>query len=85
MVRSVHPDVILLDLMMPRMNGFEVLEALEADEELRRIPVVVVTAKTLTESERKRLGSYVQALLEKGDFTDRELLRRVLGAIGEGD
>jgi len=83
MIRGVDPDVVLLDLMMPGMDGFEVLEALEADEELRRIPVVVVTAKTLTATERARLGSHMEALLEKGDFTDQDLLRRVLGAIDE--
>ena len=50
MIRREEPDVILLDLMMPRMDGFEVLEAMEADEGLRSIPVVVVTAKELTAS-----------------------------------
>jgi len=85
LIRSVHPDVVLLDLMMPRIDGFEVLEALEADEELRRIPVVVVTAKTLTTSERERLGGRMEALLEKGDFTDQDLLGRVLGAMDDED
>jgi threonine synthase len=85
MIREVRPDVVLLDLMMPKMDGFEVLEALEADEELRRIPVLVVTAKTLTASERRRLGRRTDALLEKGDFTDEDLLGRVLGAIDEED
>ena len=83
MIRREEPDVILLDLMMPRMDGFEVLEAMEADEGLRSIPVVVVTAKELTASEKERLGDQIQMLLEKGDFTDQDLLYEVLDALEE--
>jgi threonine synthase len=81
MIRRKRPDVILLDLMMPEMDGFEVLEALEAEEGLRSIPVIVVTAKELTTSEKERLGDHIQMLLEKGDFTDEDLLHEVLEAL----
>jgi CheY-like chemotaxis protein len=81
MIRSEQPDVILLDLMMPEMDGFQVLEAIEEDEELRDIPVIVITAKGLTSSEKKRLGGQIQMLLEKGDFTDEDLLHEVLDAL----
>jgi len=81
MIRSEQPDVILLDLMMPEMDGFQVLEAIEEDEELRDIPVIVITAKELTSSEEKRLGGQIQMLLEKGDFTDEDLLHEVLDAL----
>jgi threonine synthase len=83
MIRRERPDVILLDLMMPEMDGFQVLEAMEADEDLRGIPVVVVTAKELTASEKERLGGQIQMLLEKGDFTDQDLLHEVLDALEE--
>lgn len=81
LIRRERPDAILLDLMMPKMDGFEVLEALEADERLRSIPIVVVTAKELTVSEKERLGDQIQMLLEKGDFTDEDLLQEVLDAL----
>ncbi len=84
MIRRERPDVILLDLMMPKMDGFQVLEAIEADEGLRSIPIVVVTAKELTYSEKERLGGQIQMLLEKGDFTDQDLLHEVLDALEEG-
>ncbi|MGD8966557.1 MAG: pyridoxal-phosphate dependent enzyme [Anaerolineae bacterium] len=84
MLRREQPDVLLLDLMMPQMDGFQVLEALEADEDLCRIPVVVVTAKELTTSEKERLSGQIQMLLEKGDFTDEDLLHEVLDALEEG-
>jgi threonine synthase len=83
MIRRERPDVVLLDLMMPEMDGFQVLEAMEADEDLRDVPVVVVTAKELTASEKRRLGDQIQMLLEKGDFTDEDLLREVLDALEE--
>jgi threonine synthase len=83
MIRREQPDVILLDLMMPEMDGFQVLEAMEGDRVLRDIPVIVITAKELTSSEKRRLGGQIQMLLEKGDFTDEDLLREVLDALGE--
>ncbi|MGD2166145.1 MAG: response regulator [Anaerolineae bacterium] len=85
LIRRERPDAILLDLMMPEMDGFEVLKALEADEGLRGIPVVVVTAKELTVNERERLGGQIQMLLEKGDFTDQDLLQEVLKALEESN
>jgi len=83
MIRRERPDVILLDLMMPEMDGFQVLEAIEEDGNLRDIPVIVITAKELTSSEKKRLGGQIQMLLEKGDFTDEDLLHEVLDALEE--
>ena len=82
-IRRERPDVILLDLMMPKMDGFQVLEALEADEALRGIPVVVVTAKELSAAEKDRLGDQIYRLLEKGGFSDQDLLREVLDALEE--
>jgi threonine synthase len=83
MLRREQPDVLLLDLMMPEMDGFQVLDAMEADKDLSRIPIVVVTAKELTTSEKERLGGQIQMLLEKGDFTDEDLLHEVLDALEE--
>jgi len=83
MIVRDRPDVLLLDLMMPEMDGFQVLEVMEADDELSRIPVIVVTAKVLTKSEKVRLGGQIQTLLEKGGFADESLLHEVLDALEE--
>jgi signal transduction histidine kinase/CheY-like chemotaxis protein len=68
-----QPDLILLDLMMPEMDGFEFLTELRSHEEWRPIPVVVVTSKDLTEEDRLRLSGYVQKVVQKGGY-DRERL-----------
>lgn len=81
MIRRERPDLILLDLMMPEIDGFGVLEALRADKELEGIPVVVVTAKELTPAERARLSGHIRLLLQKGTFTDEDLLHQVLDAL----
>jgi threonine synthase len=78
MVRREHPDLILLDLMMPELDGFGVLEALKADEDLSQVPVIVITAKDLTPAERRRLSGQIEALMEKGAFTDEDLLEEIL-------
>lgn len=71
---SIHtPDVILLDLMMPEMDGFQFLDALRQCLDWHAIPVVVVTAKDLTEAERQYLNGYVKAIYQKGNY-DRQTL-----------
>lgn len=81
MVRAQPPDLILLDLMMPEMDGFAVLDVLKADKELSQIPVIVVTAKELTGLEKQRLQGKAQSLMEKGTFTDQEIVDRMLDAL----
>lgn len=80
-IRAQPPDVILLDLMMPGMDGFALLEALKADEQLRRIPVLVITARSLAPEEQARLREQAYAVLEKGTFTDEHLLEDMLAAL----
>ncbi|MBA3672853.1 MAG: response regulator, partial [Gemmatimonadaceae bacterium] len=66
--RRELPDLIVLDLMMPEMSGFEVVTALNELPETARIPVLVLTAKNVTAEDRVRLSGYVSAILEKGEF-----------------
>ena len=72
-----RPAVILLDLMMPEMDGFEFVAALHQHHEWRSIPVVVVTAKDLTPDERRRLNGYVEQVIAKGAHSRDEVLREV--------
>ncbi|HLA44246.1 MAG TPA: response regulator, partial [Aggregatilineales bacterium] len=72
-----RPNLILLDLMMPEMDGFEFLEELRQHKEWQTIPVVVVTAMTLSVEDRNRLNGYVRRVLQKGAY-DRETLLREL-------
>lgn len=76
-VRESKPAVILLDLMMPNMDGFEFVETLRRDPAGQSIPVVVVTAKELSETDRGRLAGTVQQVLQKGSTTPQQLLAEV--------
>jgi threonine synthase len=71
------PDLIILDLMMPELDGFSVLDALRSKPETASIPVIVATAKELTAEEKSRLKGQIQALMQKGDFLSDEFLDEV--------
>jgi len=71
------PDLIILDLMMPEIDGFAVLDGLKADPRTAPIPVIVVTAKELTSEEKERLNGQTQALLQKGEFMSDEFLDEI--------
>ncbi len=71
------PHVIMLDLMMPEMDGFEFLVEMRARAEWRDIPVLVVTAKDLTAEERSRLNGDVERVLQKGSSELDEMLQEI--------
>lgn len=75
------PALILLDLMMPRMDGFEFATALRQRGEWRAIPVIVMSVKELTPEERSQLDGYVKKILPKGAYSREELLREVHGLV----
>jgi signal transduction histidine kinase/DNA-binding response OmpR family regulator len=82
-LKRAAPDLIVLDLMMPEMDGFEFVAELRRSESGRRIPVVVVTAKEITAEDRTRLNGQVRRIFHKGSFSREELtaeLRRALEA-----
>ena len=72
-----RPCVILLDLMMPVMDGFEFLAELRQEEAWRQIPVIVVTAKNLSPEEHERLNGSVARILQKGAYDRQALLAEV--------
>jgi adenylate cyclase len=71
------PDLILLDLMMPEMDGFAVVAALQKDPAWRDIPVIVITSLDLSAGDRERLNSGVQTVLVKEAFRPAELVERI--------
>jgi threonine synthase len=77
LIQRELPDLVILDLMMPEMDGFTVIEALRSKPETATIPVIVATAKELTPDEKNRLGGHIQALMQKGDFLNDEFLDEV--------
>jgi threonine synthase len=80
-IRQVQPDLVITDLMMPRMDGFQVIDVLKKDENLRHIPIIVLTAKELTVQERHRLGAQIDSVLHKGTFLNEELIKSIVDAL----
>ncbi|MFI5266749.1 MAG: response regulator [Chloroflexota bacterium] len=76
-VAEQPPGLILLDLMMPEMDGFEFVSELRKHDQWRAIPVVVITAKDLTQGERLRLQGNVERIITKGAYSRDELLAQV--------
>ena len=84
--RRERPDLIVLDLMMPDVNGFDVVKALHEQSATAAIPILVVTAKPVTAEDRKELGESVTTIMEKAEF-DRhrftaEVRRAMAGRVG---
>ncbi len=75
------PDLVILDLMMPEVDGFAVLDELRSKPETANIPVIVATAKELTVDEKSRLQGQIQSLMLKGDFLNDEFLEEVRSLI----
>ncbi|MCZ6754525.1 MAG: GAF domain-containing protein [Gemmatimonadetes bacterium] len=71
------PELVLLDLMMPEMDGFEFLEAMRARDAWRHVPVVVITAKDLTDDDRRRLNGGVDRIVEKGGQVFEKLVEEL--------
>jgi len=76
-VEKNAPELVLLDLMMPEMDGFEFIEEFRRDARWRDVPVIVVTARELEAEEKQRLTMKVDTILQKGSFSRAEMLEQV--------
>ena len=82
---EVKPELIILDLMMPEMDGFEFLEQLRQNKDVQNVPIIVVTAKDLSEEERQRLNGRVKQVLQKGPYTREQLTHEIRKVVGAAD
>lgn len=76
-LKTEIPDVLILDLMMPGMDGFQVLKEIRISEETRDVPVIVVTAKDLTENDKEFLNGRAASVLTKGDSSNAEMVNEI--------
>ncbi len=81
LVRTVRPDMVVTDLMMPDVDGFKVIETMKSDIVMSQIPIVVVTAKELTVKERARLNGQIDMLLQKGSYIDDEFVESLINKL----
>ncbi|MGD8531935.1 MAG: response regulator [Gammaproteobacteria bacterium] len=77
------PDLILLDLMMPVMDGFDFLEEMRARPEVQDTPVIVLTAKDLTEQDRRLLSGRVEQIVEKGAGSNEQVVKLIHGVLDQ--
>ena len=76
-ITDSQPSLILLDLMMPEMDGFQFVAELRKKEQWHSVPVVVITAKDITPEDRRRLNGNVEKILQKGAYSSEKLLNEV--------
>jgi signal transduction histidine kinase/DNA-binding response OmpR family regulator len=76
-----NPDIVLLDLMLPELDGFEVVHRMALNPKWKSIPVVLMTARDLTHEERRALGTNRLRMIQKGDFSRDELVAEVHAAL----
>jgi len=83
MMKDEKPDLILLDIVMPKMGGFEVMEEMQKDEELKKIPVIVISnsGQPVELDRAKKLGA--KDWLIKTEFDPREVINKVIKQIGK--
>jgi threonine synthase len=72
--RKSRPELVILDLMMPQTDGYQVIDALRQAPETSNVPIIVYTARPVTRAVEERLAGKVQAILKKGDFNKERFL-----------
>lgn len=82
-LKNYSPGLILSDLMMPKMDGFELVHRLRQDEQWRSIPVIILTAKSITKEDRQKLNGEVSKIFEKGSYQRSVLFKEVSNLLEE--
>jgi len=82
-IKKEKPELILLDLLMPVMDGFKFLKVIKAEHSLIDIPIIVITSKDLTADDYSYLTANVDRVIQKGDYTRKEIINRIDIAIKE--
>jgi CheY-like chemotaxis protein len=77
-----RPDLMVVDLLMPDMSGFEVVQRLKEQPQTKEIPVFIVTVKDLTSDDKQRLNNMAAAVMRKGAFAREAFLQEVRKLIG---
>ena len=77
LAKKEKPDLILLDLILPKKDGFEVLKELKAEEQTKEIPVIVISVLEGSEDIQKAIEAGANSYLVKSDYTPEELVRKV--------
>jgi len=83
LIKQKRPNLVILDLMMPGLDGFAIVDAMKKEHHLQDVPIIVITAKELSPIERERLDGKIKALLQKGSFMDSDLLSDIRQALPE--
>lgn len=81
-MKDVRPDLILLDLLMPEMDGFGMLEAMQSHTTFRAVPVIIMTSQVLSEDTLLRLNRCVTSVLSKGLFSIQETVQQIESSLG---
>jgi two-component system sensor histidine kinase and response regulator WspE len=84
-IRANHYDLVVTDIDMPRMNGFELVSLIKDDPNFQKIPVIIVSYKDRAEEKNKGLEVGADYYLTKGSFQDESLINAVLDLIGEAE
>ena len=77
LAKARKPDLVILDLMMPEVDGFAVVSELRADPATERTPILIYTAKNISAADRELLQGNIQAIVRKGDFSKQQFLELV--------
>jgi signal transduction histidine kinase/DNA-binding response OmpR family regulator len=85
LAKSMKPDLVLLDLMMPEVTGFDVVEALRADAATREMPIMVITAANLTEADKRQLNGRVANVLRRESVGASDIVGLLRRLVAQGN
>jgi len=80
-IEAKCPDILLLDLIMPRLDGFGVIKSLRSNPQMRGLPIIVISAKDLTSAESAKLKKTVSGVMKKQGFEGQKLVDEINNAL----